>query len=65
MFKAVAVTGPRQTGKTTLIKSLFPDKPYLNFENPDIRMAAHEDPRALLANYPDGAVFDEVQQVPL
>ena len=65
MFKAVAVTGPRQTGKTTLVRSLFPNKPYLNFENPDIRLAANDDPRSLLAKYPDGAVFDEVQQVPV
>jgi len=64
MFKAVAVIGPRQSGKTTLVKSLFLDKPYVNFENPDIRIFATEDPRGLLSKYRDGAIFDEVQRVP-
>src|ERR1035437_1381444 len=63
-FKAVAVTGPRQSGKTTLVKSVFKDKIYVNLENPDTRMFAIEDPRGFLANYPDGAILDEVQRVP-
>ena len=64
MFKAVAVIGPRQSGKTTLVKGLFVNKPYVSFENPDIRLLATDDPRGFLLNYPDGAVFDEVQRVP-
>ncbi len=64
LFKAVAVIGPRQSGKTTLVKSLFSDKPYVNFENPDIRLFATDDPRGFLLKYPEGAVFDEVQRVP-
>ncbi|HOW30038.1 MAG TPA: ATP-binding protein [Bacteroidales bacterium] len=64
MFKAVAVIGPRQSGKTTLVKSLFPLKQYVNFENPDVRFLANEDPRGFLVKYADGAIFDEVQRVP-
>jgi len=63
-FKAVAVVGPRQSGKTTLVRQLFKDKEYVNFENPDIRLYAIEDPRGFLSNYPNGAVFDEAQRVP-
>ena len=63
-FKAVVVIGPRQSGKTTLVKDAFPDKPYVNFENPDVRLFASEDPRGFLANYQDGAIFDEVHRSP-
>lgn len=63
-FKAVAVTGPRQSGKTTLVRKVFSNKPYANLENPDIRKFAMEDPRGFLSNYPNGAVLDEVQRVP-
>jgi predicted AAA+ superfamily ATPase len=63
-FKAVAIVGPRQSGKTTLTKALFPDKPYVNFENPDIRLFATDDPRGFLAQYKTGAIFDEAQRVP-
>lgn len=63
-FKAVAVVGPRQSGKTTLVRSLFKDKAYTNLENPDTRNFALEDPRGFLAMYPDGAILDEVQKVP-
>lgn len=63
-FKAVAVIGPRQSGKTTLVRMVFKDKPYANLENPDIRKFAMEDPRGFLSNYPQGAVIDEVQRVP-
>ncbi len=63
-FKAVAVIGPRQSGKTTLVRYIFKDKAYVNFENPDTRLYAMEDPRGFLSNYPNGAVFDEAQRVP-
>lgn len=63
-FKAVAVVGPRQSGKTTLVREVFKDKPYSNLENPDIRKFAAEDPRGFLSEYPSGAVLDEVQRVP-
>ena len=64
-FRVIAVIGPRQSGKTTLVRMIFPDKSYVNFENPDIRNFALEDPRGFLSNYPNGAIFDEVQRVPL
>ncbi|SDG96086.1 hypothetical protein SAMN04487996_12632 [Dyadobacter soli] len=63
-FKSVAVTGPRQSGKTTLSRSLFPDKAYLSLENPDVRRFALEDPRGFLSRYESGAIFDEVQRAP-
>lgn len=63
-FKAVAVIGPRQSGKTTLVKACFPEKPYVSLENPDQRNFAIEDPRNFLKKYSDGAVLDEVQRAP-
>lgn len=63
-FKAVAVIGPRQSGKTTLVRMVFKDKPYANLENPDIRKFALEDPRGFLSNFPQGAVLDEIQRAP-
>ncbi len=63
-FKAIAVTGPRQSGKTTLVKTVFPAKPYVSLENPDVRRFALADPRSFLASFPDGAILDEAQRVP-
>ena len=63
-YKAIAVIGPRQSGKTTLVKSGFPDKPYVNLENPDMRNFALEDPKAFLGQFPNGAILDEVQRTP-
>jgi predicted AAA+ superfamily ATPase len=63
-FPVLAITGPRQSGKTTLARSLFADKPYVSLENPDEREFAHTDPRRFLARFPDGAVLDEVQRCP-
>jgi predicted AAA+ superfamily ATPase len=63
-FKAVAVTGARQSGKTTLVKQVFKDKPYVSLENPDTRNFANEDPRGFLSMYPQGAVLDEIQRAP-
>lgn len=63
-FKALAVTGPRQSGKTTLVKQVFRHKPYVSLENPDIRSFAMDDPRGFLSNYSEGAVLDEVQRAP-
>jgi uncharacterized protein len=63
-FKAVAVVGPRQSGKTTLVKDLFSKKPYVSLENPDTMRYALEDPRSFLASFPKGAVIDEAQRVP-
>ncbi len=63
-FPVVAIVGPRQSGKTTLCRNFFSDKPYVSFENPDHKERFEADPRGFLANYPDGAVFDEVQRCP-
>lgn len=63
-FPVVTVTGPRQSGKTTLCRASFPDKPYVSLEAPDVRAFALEDPRGFLDEYPRGAVIDEVQRAP-
>jgi len=62
--KAVAVVGPRQSGKTTLTRTTFPEKEYVSLENPDHRNFAQEDPRGFLAQYPKGAILDEAQRIP-
>ncbi len=63
-YPVVTITGPRQSGKTTLCRSLFPDKPYVNLEPLDERDYARNDPRGFLAKYPGGAVIDEIQNAP-
>lgn len=63
-YPVVTVTGPRQSGKSTLCKALFPDKPYVSLEESSLRLQATEDPRGFLARYPDGAILDEIQRVP-
>ncbi len=63
-YPVVTVEGPRQSGKTTLAKMAFPDKPYRTLEDPDELLAAQTDPRGYLADLKDGAVLDEVQRAP-
>ncbi len=63
-FPILAVTGPRQSGKTTLLKKLFPDYQYISLENPDNRSFASDDPKGFLTTYADRVILDEVQQVP-
>jgi predicted AAA+ superfamily ATPase len=63
-FKAIAIVGPRQSGKTTLSRYVFANKPYVSLENPDIRRFAIDDPRGFLEQYKSGAIFDEAQRVP-
>jgi predicted AAA+ superfamily ATPase len=63
-FKAVAVTGPRQSGKTTLAQKVFPEKPYVSLEAPDQRSRAIRDPRQFLSQFPTGGILDEVQRAP-
>lgn len=64
IYPALAILGPRQSGKTTLARSHFKDLPYVSFENPDIQLLAKNDPRAFLEKYKSGAIFDEIQRVP-
>lgn len=64
-FRAVSIVGPRQSGKTTLSKIVFGEKPYVNLENPRIQALAEADTEGFLTDYKKtGAVFDEVQRVP-
>ncbi|MGX6959882.1 MAG: ATP-binding protein [Rickettsia endosymbiont of Pentastiridius leporinus] len=63
-FPVIGITGPRQSGKTTLAKMLFPHLPYISLEDLEIRAQAKGDTRAFLSKYYDGAIFDEVQHVP-
>lgn len=63
-FKAIALTGPRQSGKSTLARTAFPNKKYISLENPDIREAAMADTRGFLKNLAGGAIIDEAQRVP-
>lgn len=63
-FPIVTVTGPRQSGKTTLVRNLFADKPYISLEDPIEREFAQEDPKGFLARFEGGAIFDEAQRWP-
>jgi len=65
-FPAVAVLGPRQSGKTTLAQQSFPDYTYFSFEDPDTRALVRADPRGFLNAYKDakGVILDEIQHVP-
>lgn len=63
-FQVITLTGPRQSGKTTLVKANFPTLPYVSLEEPDIRQIALNDPRGFLSNYPKGAILDEIQNAP-
>lgn len=63
-YPIITVTGPRQSGKTTLARQTLPNKPYTNLENPVLRQFAIEDPVGFLNQYPQGAVLDEIQRAP-
>jgi uncharacterized protein len=63
-YPIVTVTGPRQSGKTTLCRMAFARKPYVSLEPLDVRDYAREDPRGFLAEYSKGAILDEIQHVP-
>jgi predicted AAA+ superfamily ATPase len=63
-FQVITLTGPRQAGKTTLVRAAFPSLPYVSLEEPDIRQIALADPRGFLSNYPAGVILDEIQHTP-
>lgn len=63
-WPSITLTGPRQSGKTTLCRALFPQHSYETLEAPDVRAFALEDPRAFLVQFPEGAVLDEIQRAP-
>lgn len=63
-YPIVTLTGPRQSGKSTLLKTSFSTYQYVSLEDLDMRLFATEDPRGFLATYPDKTIIDEVQRVP-
>lgn len=63
-YPIVTLTGPRQSGKTTLCRQAFPEHPWVSLEPLDVRAFATEDPRGFLAQYEDGAILDEIQHAP-
>lgn len=63
-YPVVTILGPRQSGKSTLVKHAFTHKPYVSLENPDERSFAQHDPRGFLDRFPHGAILDEIQRVP-
>ena len=63
-FPVVGITGPRQSGKSTLAKMTFPNKQYLSFDDKTLREIASSNPKDFLLAFPDGAIIDEAQKVP-
>ena len=63
-YPAVTIIGPRQAGKTTLARMVFPDYHYCNLELPELRLLAESDPQAIFTNFPPPVIIDEIQRVP-
>ena len=63
-YPVATVVGPRQVGKTTLVRSVFPDMPYTNLEDPDVLAFAINDARGFIDQFPEGAIIDEIQNAP-
>lgn len=63
-FPVVTLTGPRQSGKSTLLRNLYADTPYYSMEDPDVRLMVKDDPRGFLSQFHAGVIIDEVQNVP-
>ena len=63
-FPIIAVLGPRQSGKSTLVKMFYKNYDYISFEDPDVRERVLEDPRSFLIKYPRQVIYDEIQRVP-
>ena len=64
MYPVVTITGPRQSGKTTLAKAVFPEHRYVSLENFDVRQMAQADPKGFLKSFSAPVIFDEIQRVP-
>ena len=64
MYSVVTITGPRQSGKTTLARAVFKDYKYVSLENFDVREAAVSDPKGFLNTFSAPVIFDEIQRVP-
>ena len=64
LFPCVAITGPRQSGKSTLVRQALPDLPYVSFDDPDEELAFRNDPKGFLGRFPGRVILDEVQRVP-
>lgn len=63
-FPVITILGPRQSGKTTLVKSTFPELSYVNLEDYENRALALSDSKSFISKFPNGAIFDEIQRVP-
>jgi len=63
-YPVVTITGPRQSGKTTLTRMAFPGYTYCNLEHPETRILAQQDPQSFFAQYPTPLIIDEIQRVP-
>lgn len=63
-FPVITLTGPRQSGKSTLLRHMFSDVAYQSLEDPDVRLSATSDPKGFLSKYNEGVIIDEVQRVP-
>jgi len=63
-YPVVTLTGSRQSGKTTLVKKMFPNYEYISLEEPDQRAFAIEDPRGFLSQFSNKAILDEIQRAP-
>lgn len=63
-YPVVTLTGPRQSGKSTLLRYSFPEYNYVSLEDPDMRLFASSDPRGFIATYADKTIIDEAQRVP-
>ena len=63
-FPVITMTGPRQSGKTTLLRNVFKQLPYYSLENLDMRRFALNDPVGFLTQHPEGMILDELQNAP-